>query len=224
MKKSEGILSSLSYKYVMALAGIFLMLYLIFHLATNLLMLAGDGGAAFRRAVAFLTGSPGVKTMEYVLFAGFLIHIIVGVILQVRNYSARPIKYRTALRTETAPFSRYMFHTGVIIFVFLILHLLNFFFVKLGWAALPEGVYDRHDFYSMAVVLFSNPWYSAVYLVSFVFLGFHLAHAFQSAFQSLGLNHTKYTPVIKVIGVVYALAISIGFAIIPLYFLFVHSP
>lgn len=223
MKKSIINLSSLSQKYFMALAGIFLMLFLCAHLATNLLLLAGDGGTAFRSAVSFLTENPVIKITEYVLFAAFLIHIIIGVILQLHNYYARPVKYKTPLRTETSAFSRYMFHTGVIIFIFLVIHLVNFFFIRLGIIPVPEYAADSHDFFPMAVVLFQNPWYSLVYLVSFIFLGFHLKHAFQSAFQSLGLNHTKYTPAIKVIGTIYAIVISVGFAIIPVYFLFFYT-
>jgi len=224
MKKSFLPLSSLSQKYITALAGIFLMLFLVFHLATNLLMLTGDG-EAFQRAVTFLTENPVVKIMEYFLFAGFLIHIILGFLLQIQNYTSRPVKYHKRLKTETSTFSRFMFHTGVIILIFLVIHLVNFFFVRLGWAPIPGEageVADKHDFYSMAQIWFKNPWYSLIYLVSFVFLGFHLKHAFQSAFQSLGLNHTKYTPVIKVIGTIYAIAISAGFAIIPVYFYFFH--
>ncbi len=208
----------------MALAGMFLMLFLISHLITNLLMLAGDGGTAFRNAVSFLTVNPVIKIVEYVLFAAFLIHIILGFVLQLHNHYARPVKYRKSLRTDTSPFSRYMFHTGIIILVFLVIHLVNFFFIRLGIVPLPEIAADRHDFYPVAVELFQNPWYSAIYLVSFIFLGFHLQHAFQSAFQSLGLNHTKYTPVIKVIGTIYAIAISVGFAIIPVYFMFFYNP
>lgn len=212
----------------MALAGIFLMLFLVFHLATNLLMLAGDGGIAFGAAVKFLSENPAVKIMEYVLFAGFLIHILFGALLQWYNYSARPVKYRKTLRTETSTFSRFMFHTGIIILIFLIIHLFNFFFVRLGWVAIPEApgilVKDEHDFFSMAIILFKNPWYSAIYIVALVFLSFHLKHAFQSAFQSLGLNHTRYTPAIKVIGTIYAIAIGVGFAIIPIYFYFFYVP
>ncbi len=207
----------------MALAGMFLMLFLIFHLATNLLMLAGDGGESFQRAVAFLTANPGIKIAEYILFAAFLIHIIIGVLLQLYNYRARPVGYHKSIQTETSAFSRFMFHTGVIIFIFLVIHLINFYFIKLGWVATPEYADSKHDFFSMAVVLFRNPWYSAIYFVSFIFLGFHLKHAFQSSFQSLGINHPKYTPAIKVIGTIYAIAISVGFAIIPVYFLFFYQ-
>ena len=223
MKKPIINLSSLSQKYFMALAGMFLMLFLVSHLITNLLLLAGDGGTAFRNAVNFLTENPVIKITEYVLFAAFLVHIILGVLLQIHNYYARPVKYRTPLKTETSAFSRYMFHTGVIIFIFLVIHLVNFFFIRLGIIPVPEYAADRHDFYPIAVVLFQNPWYSLLYIVSFVFLGFHLKHAFQSAFQSLGLNHTKYTPAIKVTGTIYAIVISVGFSIIPLYFLFFHT-
>lgn len=223
MKKSLLSLSSLGHKYVIALAGMFLMLFLCFHLLTNLLMLMGDSGESFASAVEFLSANPLIKVMEYVLFAGFAIHIIFGVIIWFHNQKARPVGYHAGLQSETSLFSRFMFHTGVIILVFLIIHLTNFFFVKLGLVPVPEYAKDSHDFYSMAVVKFKNPWYSGIYLVSFVFLGFHLKHAFQSAFQSLGLNHNKYTQAIKVIGTIYSIVISVGFAIIPIYFLFIHQ-
>lgn len=199
------------------------MLFLVFHLMTNLLMLLGDDGEAFDEAVKFLNANPLVKVMEYVLFTGFIIHIVLGVIIWFRNKQARPVGYHVGLKSETSMFSKFMFHTGVIIFIFLVIHLANFFFIKLGVAPVPDYARDTHDFYSMAVVLFKNPWYSGIYLLSFVFLGFHLKHAFQSAFQSLGLNHNRYTPVIKAIGTIYAIAISLGFASIPIYFLFIHQ-
>lgn len=221
MKSPNLKLSSLSHKYIVSLAGLFLMLFLCFHLFTNLLMLKGDG-ESFRKAVEFLTANPLIKIMEYVLFAGFIIHILFGVIVWINNNRARPVKYLVAQSSETSYFSKFMIHTGLIILAFLIIHLNSFFFIKLGLAPLPDSVADRHDFFSMAVVKFQNPLYSLVYLVSFVFLGFHLNHAFQSAFQTLGLNHNKYFSAIKVIGTLYALTISIGFGIIPVYFLFFY--
>lgn len=221
MKQSNFKLSSLSHKTILALAGLFLMLFLCTHLLTNLLLLAGDS-RAFDAAVAFLSSNPIIKVVEYVLFAGFIIHILMGVIVWTNNSRARPVKYYVAQGSETSFFSKFMIHTGLIIFTFLVIHLINFFFIKLGWVALPDYAKDTHDFYSMAVVLFKEPLYVILYLVSFVFLGFHLKHAFQSAFQTLGLNHDKYFPAIKVIGTIYALVISIGFSIIPIYFLFFH--
>lgn len=197
------------------------MLFLCTHLATNLLMLTGDS-LAFDRAVEFLSTNPLIKVVEYVLFAAFITHILFGVIVWISNNRARPVKYYVAQGSDTSYFSKFMIHTGLIIFVFLVIHLVNFFFVKLGLVPVPEQAQGSHDFYSMAVVLFQDPLYSIIYLVSFIFLGFHLKHAFQSAFQTLGLNHNKYFPAIKVIGTIYALVISIGFSIIPIYFLFFY--
>jgi succinate dehydrogenase / fumarate reductase cytochrome b subunit len=96
--------------------------------------------------------------------------------------------------------------------------------VKLGWTSAPEGpmlVAGNHDFYHMAINLFSSTWYSVLYIVLIIILGFHLNHAFQSAFQSFGLNHSKYTPFIKAVGTIYSILIPLGFIAIPLYFLFV---
>lgn len=220
MKKPYLSLSSLSYKYFIALAGMFLMLFLCTHLLTNLLLLAGDGGASFYKAAELLGSNPLVKVIEYVLFAAFIIHISIGVIVWLHNYRARPVGYHVAPKSETSAFSRYMIHTGAIIFIFLVIHLINFFFVRLGLIAVPEYAEDGRDFYAMAVELFKNPWYSGIYIVCLVFLGLHLKHAFQSAFQTLGLNHSRYTPIIKAVGTVYAIVISLGFISIPVYFLF----
>jgi len=76
------------------------------------------------------------------------------------------------------------------------------------------------DFYTIAQQLFALPFYSILYIVLFIGLGFHLNHAFQSAFQTLGLNHTKYTPFIKFIGTLYSIIIPLGFASIPAFYLF----
>jgi succinate dehydrogenase / fumarate reductase cytochrome b subunit len=116
-----------------------------------------------------------------------------------------------------------MIHTGAIIFIFLGLHFINFYFVKLGLSSAPQGnnlVKGPHDFYDMAINLFSQRAYSIIYLIFMVFLSFHLIHAFQSAFQTLGINHKKYTPAIKIIGLIYSIAVPAGFACIPIYFLF----
>ncbi len=223
MSKKGFRLSSLSHKYVMAAAGAFLMLFLISHLTTNLLLLAGDGGEKFDQAVEFLLTNPVIKIVEYVLFAGFIIHIILGVIIELHNRKSRPVGYKVALKSDTSAFSRFMIHSGIIIFIFLLIHLYNFFFVKLGLFPVYGGAESSHDFFPMVVVTLQNPVYAIIYIVSFVFLGFHLKHAFQSAFQSFGLNHDKYMPAIKVVGTIYAVVIAVGFSIIPLYFLFLYK-
>lgn len=212
--------SSITKKVVMALAGLFLISFLVIHLAINLLLLCDDGGVAYSEAVEFMTTNPLIKIMEIFLFGGFAIHIVIGVILQIQNWMARPVRYKVEGYSHLSFFSKYMIHTGAIIFLFLCIHFFNFYFVKLGWVSPPEGI-GQHDFYQMATLLFANKFYAILYVVLMIFLGFHLHHAFQSAFQTLGLNHTKYTPVIKVVSTIYAIVVPLGFACIPLFFIFI---
>jgi succinate dehydrogenase / fumarate reductase, cytochrome b subunit len=223
MSNSTFSMASISKKVITALAGLFLITFLAVHLTTNLLMLKPDEGDAFRKAVEFLSTNPLIKIMEIVLFSGFAIHIILALIVTVQNWLARPIGYKVAQKSYTYFMSKYMFHTGVIVFIFLILHLWHFFAIKVGIAPQQEMMSDAHDFYPLAVHLFQQPLFSVFYLISFVFLGFHLNHALQSGFQTLGLRHNKYTPAIKVISAVYAIVIAVGFAIIPVYFMFIYQ-
>jgi len=161
--------------------------------------------------------------MEVFLMAGFAIHLIWGVMLQIQNWIARPGSYAVTNNSQTSFFSKYMIHTGAIVFAFLALHFMNFYFVKLGIVSVPEGAEGKHDFYNMVINLFKQPVYSYIYIGFMIFLSFHLMHAFQSAFQTLGINHNKYTPVIKFIGTAYAILVPLGFAIIPVYFLFFYN-
>jgi succinate dehydrogenase / fumarate reductase cytochrome b subunit len=102
-----------------------------------------------------------------------------------------------------------MIWTGAIVLTFLGLHFTNFYFIKLG---LVQGNPD--DFYSTAHNLFKIPAYDYIYLTCFALLGFHLYHAFSSVFQTMGLNHRIWTPIIKGIALIYAIAIPAGFALI----------
>jgi succinate dehydrogenase / fumarate reductase, cytochrome b subunit len=213
--------SSITKKIVMGLAGLFLALFLCVHLVINLLLLCDDGGQMFMAASAFMSGNIVIRIFEVVLFGGFILHIIVGLIVTFTNWAARPVRYYKSNRSETSFFSKYMFHTGAIIFIFLILHFFHFFFVKLGWVNAPAGL-DPHDFYNMSILLFQNKLYSIIYLVFFVFLAFHLNHSIQSGLQTLGLNHNKYNKAIKYVSAMYAIIISGGFAVIPIYFMFIY--
>jgi succinate dehydrogenase / fumarate reductase cytochrome b subunit len=183
-------------------------------------MLRSDNGAAFDIAVKFM-GNPVMKVMEIVLFGGIILHILYAFILTITNMIARPVGYAVSNNSQKSFFSKYMVHTGIIILVFLGLHFINFYFVKLGWVSIPTAANgNKHDFYSMAIALFQNPIYSTIYIGFMILLSFHLNHAFQSAFQTLGFNHKTYSPIINAIGTIYSIIIPFGFAIIPIYFLF----
>lgn len=212
--------SSVTQKVVLALAGIFLITFLVIHLGINLLLLLDDGGAAYGIAVKFMTTNILIKVMEIFLFGGILLHILLGITIQIQNWLARPVRYRMEGFSHKSFFSKYMIHTGAVIFVFFTIHFINFYFVKLGWVEPPAGV-GEEDFYQMAKMLFSDRFYAILYVVLMVFLGFHLHHAFQSAFQTLGLNHSKYTPCIKTLSTLYSIIVPLGFASIPLFFIFI---
>lgn len=200
--------SSVSKKFVTALAGLFLLLFLPVHLIINLMLLRPDP-EPFNKAAHFMASFPVVKIFEVVLILSLLIHMIYGVYLQIYNWLARPSGYAVRIKSKTSFFSRFMIWTGSTVLIFLILHFFNFYFIRLG---LVPG--NPEDFYSVAHGLFSIPLYNYIYLVCFALLGLHLYHAFSSAFQTLGLNHRIWTPVVNVVAVVYAVVIPLGFSFI----------
>lgn len=217
---SKFVTSSIGKKLMMGIAGLFLCAFLVLHMSINLLVLLNDNGAAYTQAVEFMTTNIIIKIMEIFLFGAIFLHIIYALVLQIENWYARPKKYAKINYSQTSFFSKYMIHTGAVIFAFLALHFMNFYFVKLGWVAVPTGAEGKHDFYHMVLNLFKNPLYSWIYIGFMVFLSFHLNHAFQSAFQTLGWNHKKYTPIINFIGTAYSVVVPAGFAFIPLYILY----
>lgn len=202
------LVSSISRKFVLALAGLFLLLFLPVHFAINLMLLKSDP-EPFNKAAHFMATFPLIKVFEVVLIGTILIHIILGITLQIQNWLARPIGYVSGQKSKTDSLSRFMIWTGASVLTFLVLHFFNFYFVKLG---LVPG--DPEDFYAIAHSLFSIPAYNYIYLTCFLLLGLHLHHAFSSAFQTLGLNNRTWTPVIKVLAWIYAIAIPAGFALI----------
>jgi succinate dehydrogenase / fumarate reductase cytochrome b subunit len=219
MSRSLFRLASISKKITMGLAGVFLLLFLLVHLGINLTLMRCDEGEWFNAASHFMGSNYVVKVFEIVLLLAFFVHILIGVLLKFQNWRARPVRYSKVNSSETAFMSKYMFHTGVIVFVFLILHFINFYFIKLGFVEPPIGI-DKHDFYQMAKLLFTDTGYSLIYIVALIVLGVHLNHAFQSAFQTFGMHHNKYYGAIKRAALIYAIIISLGFISIPVYFLF----
>ena len=213
--------SSLTKKALVACAGLFMLVFLPVHLITNLFILpiTADHEQTFREITHFLGTFPVIKIIEIALMTAIVVHIFYTTALYLQNRRARPIRYKKPGRSERTPFSRFMIHTGICLFIFIIIHFINFYFVKLGWVSVPEGVKNQDDFYPMIYRLFSNKYYSILYIILLIPVGFHLAHAFQSAFQTLGLNHHLYTPVIQAVGYIFAVGITLGFISIPVYFL-----
>jgi succinate dehydrogenase / fumarate reductase cytochrome b subunit len=205
---SKILFTSVTKKFVMALAGVFLLLFLPVHLGINLLLLK-ENPLPFTKAAEFMATFPVIKIVEIFLFLAIIIHFTWGIILQIQNWLSRPVGYAGGNKSETSFFSRFMIWTGASVLTFLVLHLTNFYFIKLG---LVDG--DPDNFYSLAHELFKRPLYNYVYLTCFALLGLHLYHAFKSAFQTLGLNHRIWTPVVRNVALIYAILIPSGFAFI----------
>lgn len=204
--------SSIGKKSLMAVSGLLLIGFLVTHLAGNLLLFADRSGAKFDGYEQALSSNPLLPLAEVLLLALFVGHIGMALVLAAKNRSARSQRYEVEANHggKTAS-STTMLITGLIILAFLVIHILDFRVAKIG-----------EDEYSMARMVrerLSSPLGAGVYIVAMVALGFHLRHAFQSALQTLGLNHPRYTPLVRQISVVLALVLALGFASIPMYFI-----
>lgn len=219
---SKTFTSSVGKKLIMAVTGLFLISFLIVHLSGNFLLLKNDNGAAFLQYSEFMKTNPVILVMEVVLFLGFIFHAFSGFRLALENKKARPVGYAVNRASENSSFfSRAMVWTGSIVFIFLVIHLKSFFIDHkvAGWL----GTTHEETLFQAAVSAFQNPLYTGFYVVAMVILGFHLNHGFQSAFQTLGLNHKKYTPLIEKLGLIYSIVVPVLFAYVPLYFLLIYK-
>ena len=206
--------STVGRKLVMALTGLFLCAFLVEHLYGNLLLYKLDAGLAFNEYSAWMAGNMLIRTVEFGLFAGFLIHIIDGMYLTLQNRKARPVRYAVSQQTGNSTwFSRNMGLTGSVILVFLVIHMKSFFFPHRVLHAENSMAYD-------VAIAFQSNWYAALYVLAMVILGAHLNHGFQSAFQTVGANNDNYRKGLKIAGSIFALIIMIGFASFPVMFYF----
>ena len=207
---NKVLFSAVSKRFVMALAGFFLLLFLPVHLSINLMLLSSNP-ELFNNAAHFMATFPLIKVVEILLFLVILTHITYGIFIQISNWLSRPIRFSVWNKSETTFFSKFMIWTGGSILIFLVIHFFNFFFIRLG---IVEG--DAENFYAVAHQLFAIPGYVILYWVCFLLLGLHLYHALQSAFQSLGWSNVFWKPKVRVISLIYSIVLPLGFAIIPL--------
>lgn len=211
--------SSIGRKLLMALTGLFLILFLVVHLAGNLQLLKDDGGRAFNIYAQFMTSNPLIKTISYVNYALILLHVIWAIWLTKSNTSARGPEGYAVSKNSSHWTSRNMGILGTLIFIFLIIHLRGF------WWKMHNGPINSVDYDGASVknlfeivdAAYSLWWYVLLYVVSMAVLAFHLWHGFISAFQTLGLNHPKYSPLIKFVGKAFSIIVPLLFAIIPIF-------
>lgn len=185
-----------------------------------------DDGQTFNHWANFLGTNLIVKVMEYGLFAGLLLHSTQGLILWSQNKKARPVKYEVSRFREGKWYSRSMGLLGTLILLFLVVHLYHFwtpsrFGGTLGIHTLQEASladYNNqpvHNLYAEMQTVFQNPLIVLVYIFGVFALAWHLLHGFQSAFQSFGINHKKYKPIINAFGIFYTIVVCTLFALMP---------
>jgi succinate dehydrogenase / fumarate reductase cytochrome b subunit len=209
---SNWLTSSIGKKFIMALTGLLLILFLVVHLINNLFLFIGP--EMFNNNVAMLDGiKPLIRVVEVVLAILFIYHAYNALTLWWANKQANPDKYAiNGSKENSTLYSRWMVITGTIILIFLFVHLGTL------WVTYNFGMGESEEFYEVIHNLFSNPLWALFYLVVMILLGFHMNHAFQSAFQTMGWNHKKYFPLVQKIGTAIAIIFTIGFGSIPIYF------
>lgn len=184
--------SSLGSKYIMAITGAGLFLFLVGHIAGNLILYFGQD--AFNAYAHGLQNLPfgALWIARAGLLAIVLTHIVIAYRLTFQNRAARPQRYAYEATLQASFASRTMPYTGTLVLLFILLHLAHFTFRLLG---VEPGLVDalgRDDVYTMVVGAFQNPVYTIIYVVSMFLLAYHLSHGLSSMWQSLGLNHKKY--------------------------------
>lgn len=214
--------SSIGKKQVVAITGLFLILFLIFHLSGNFLIYKGPD--AFNAYAEFLENLGAIKWMARLgLIALFLIHIVFTAMVVIDNRKARPQAYEVVKPVMKRSWAtRLMPYTGSVILLYLIFHLLDYTLADhSGQNSIVNG--QAMELYGLVYNSFQNPIRVAFYVIGMTAVGFHLTHAIQSVMQTFGFYHVRYTPIIKRVSLVLGIAIAVGFASIPFYMMFMQS-
>jgi succinate dehydrogenase / fumarate reductase cytochrome b subunit len=209
--------SSIGKKILMAFTGFFLIAYLIVHATINAFIFFNDNGQTFNTVASFMLHNYVIRILEVGLFAGFILHIVQGLILWKQNKSARKIQYKKQNYLKEINWnSRVMGWLGTFILLFLVMHLYHF------WMNTKSELYfhgPEINLYEQMKEIFTNPVWFVLYMIGLASLLFHLLHGFKSAFETFGINNRKWTPVIRGIGIFYSIVICLLFASMPLAFM-----
>lgn len=209
--------STIGRKYAMALSAMFLLIFLMMHLSVNFLSVISPD--AFNSASEFMGYNPFIQfLMQPVLGFAVIFHFVLGFVLEVKNRNARPVKYAVnGSAANSSWMSRNMIISGLVVLAFLGLHMYDFWWHEIDYKYVAGNVRDEARYFPELQLRFSNIGRVIFYVVAFVLLGLHLAHGFQSSFQSIGARHQKYTPVIKAVGTWYSILIPAGFVFIAVF-------
>ena len=232
MTWKQAFTSSVGKKIVMAITGLSLILFLIVHVTVNACMWAvifepNDNGEVFNKAAHFLGQTLVPRVLEIGLFLFFFIHIIQGYVLEVQNRSKRGTPYAMNYGNRGSKwYSRSMGLLGTLIFLFLILHIYDFWIPsrfggdanihELEMVTYPDNPnHPYHNLYYEMIKVFQNGWIVILYVLGCISLAYHLAHGFQSSFKTLGVYNKRYTSFLRGLGYAFAIIVSLVFALMP---------
>lgn len=224
MNWSDFFTSSVGKKFVMALTGLFLISFLLIHVCLNACIFndlpifdPNDNGDMFNRAAHFMGSSAVIRTLEYGLFLGFIIHIVQGLALERKNLSRRGQGYRVNLGNRGSKwYSRTMGLLGTLLLLFLVMHISHFWVPsRITRLEEVEGK-NYHNLFKEMVVVFQNPVIVLLYVVGCISLAYHLLHGFQSAFRTLGVHNTRYIKLINGLGTGFSIIVPFVFALMPI--------
>jgi succinate dehydrogenase / fumarate reductase cytochrome b subunit len=210
----RGFDSSVGMKILIGVTGLALFLYLIVHIAGNLMVF---GGPSFFNKYAYtLESNPLIPVIEIGLLLIFLVHVYKTVTMFLSNQHARPAPYvqkKPAGHTSRKTFaSSTMIFSGLWLILFIVIHVKAFRYgTEYAWA---EG---GRDLYRLEIENFSNPLTVVFYVLSMLVVGSHLWHGASSSLQSLGLDHPRWTPRVRATGKVFAVLIAGGFITIAIW-------
>ncbi len=208
--------SSVGTKLLIGLTGVLLVVYLLIHIAGNMVVFLGP--AAFNTYAFTLESNPLLPLIELVLLSWFVIHIYKTVRMFLSNQTARPVAYakkKSAGHTTRKTFaSSTMIFSGLWLFAFLLVHVKAF---HDGWGTQYEWPAGGRDLYRQEMETFANPVMVGFYIISMLVVGSHLWHGASSAFQSLGADKPAWTRVILPAGRAIAVLVAGGFIVIALF-------
>lgn len=218
--------TSVGRKVVLAITGLLLCGFLVAHLAGNLLLHVPDGGKSYNEYAHALHKQAALLAIAEVgLFGLFIAHIVIALQVSAENRSARKVGYAVTRSKQEGRYAMegirpdmWMLVTGIVVLGFLILHLSDFKFELRDKAFYQNANGSTAEPAVKANALLSSS--NLITIIGYTLGSFaliaHLAHGFQSAFQTLGINHPKYTPLIKTFGLIFAFVIGVGFATFPI--------
>ena len=209
--------STIGRKFLMALSAMFLLVFLLIHLSVNLLSIFSED--AFNTASHFMGYNPLIQfVMQPVLVAGVIFHFVMGFVLEMKNKNARPVKYAVANNSGNSSWSsRNMIISGAVILAFLGLHMYDFWMHEMNYKYVEALSISETRYWEELHAKFADLWRVIFYAVSFVLLGLHLSHGFQSSFQSIGARHPKYLKCVNTLGTWYSILIPLGFIVVAVF-------